>query len=98
MLAQLRNVLDRMRQGHTHPVNKLLHAIGIPMILSSGPLMPINPALAGTLFVLGWTLLFVGHAIEGKLPVFLQLIRELVWSRVTEGAAAAAAHPHAMPN
>jgi uncharacterized membrane protein YGL010W len=97
MLHQLRGVLDRMRQGHKHPVNRLLHTIGIPLILGSAPIMPLNPALGGGMFVVGWLLLFVGHAIEGKLPVFVQLIRELVWSRVTAGAAVAP-HPATMPN
>jgi uncharacterized membrane protein YGL010W len=63
--------------SHQHPLNRLAHTFGIPMILLSLPLM-----LAGAfwrpvlwygvgLFVVGWALQFVGHAIEGKPPEFL---------------------------
>ena len=81
MLPNLRGVLDRLRQGHQHPVSKVLHTIGVPMILASLPVMPINAGAGGALFVLGWVLLFIGHAIEGKVPAFLSGLRDLVWPR-----------------
>jgi uncharacterized membrane protein YGL010W len=63
-------------ESHQHPLNRLTHTIGIPMILVSLPIM-----LAGILstqalwigvflFILGWVLQFLGHAIEGKPPEF----------------------------
>ena len=63
--------------SHTNRVNKLLHMFGIPMIALSVALLVLSlfwgglfwPALV--LFVLGWVLQFVGHAIEGKPPEFL---------------------------
>jgi len=62
--------------SHQHPVNRFCHTIGIPLIvisigwfgiawIASGPrLLPL------TLFVVGWTLQFIGHAFEGKSPEF----------------------------
>jgi uncharacterized membrane protein YGL010W len=59
-------------ESHQHPLNRLTHTFGIPMILLSLPTL-----LAGILwrpllwcglglFVAGWGLQFLGHAIEGK--------------------------------
>jgi uncharacterized membrane protein YGL010W len=64
-------------ESHQHPLNKLAHTFGIPMIILSLPL-----ALAGIfwhplfwtalgLFIAGWALQFLGHAIEGKPPEFM---------------------------
>jgi len=65
-------------ESHQHPLNRMAHTFGIPMIVVSLPGM-----LAGifwrpmlwigiTLFVVGWALQFAGHAIEGKPPEFLK--------------------------
>ena len=65
-------------ESHQHPLNRLTHTFGIPIIMLSLPLL-----LAGivwraalwvgvVLFLLGWTLQFIGHAIEGKPPEFLK--------------------------
>jgi uncharacterized membrane protein YGL010W len=57
--------------SHQHPVNRLCHTIGIPLILIS-----LFVALSGAwraalvLFVAGWIFQFVGHAFERKLPEF----------------------------
>ena len=45
--------------SHQHPVNRLCHTFGIPLIAASLPL-----------FVVGWALQFIGHAFEGKPPEF----------------------------
>jgi len=63
--------------SHQHPVNRLCHTLGIPLIVvaivwlamawfSNGPLW-----LPATVFIAGWVLQFVGHAFEGKRPEFL---------------------------
>jgi uncharacterized membrane protein YGL010W len=58
---------------HTHPWNKVLHAIGIPIILAGIVLLVLTFWWAGAaLFVGGWTLLFVGHRLEGNKPAFFQ--------------------------
>lgn len=58
---------------HTNPWNKLLHGIGIPMILAGIVLLALTHWQIGLfLFVGGWILLFAGHRIEGNKPAFFQ--------------------------
>ena len=62
-------------RSHQHPINRICHTIGIPLIALSLPLVPVAWATGAwwmpvTLFVAGWTLQFVGHAVEGKPPEF----------------------------
>ena len=62
--------------SHRHPVNRICHTIGIPMIALSVPVFVAAAAGVGpwriplALFVVGWALQFVGHAFEGKRPEF----------------------------
>jgi len=64
--------------SHTHPVNRAMHTIGIPMIVVSLPLFAaawFKPAwwpLPAALFVLGWICQFIGHGFEGKPPEFFK--------------------------
>jgi uncharacterized membrane protein YGL010W len=65
--------------SHQHPVNRLLHTLGIPMIALSiviaaiGALfMPALLVMAAALFVVGWIFQFIGHAFEGKPPEFFK--------------------------
>ena len=65
--------------SHQHPVNRMLHTLGIPMIAVSILMAAVGvvaaPALlpyAGALFLIGWILQFVGHAFEGKPPEFFK--------------------------
>jgi uncharacterized membrane protein YGL010W len=64
--------------SHQHPVNRICHTLGIPLILLSLAVFAAGiffhhhlwmAALA--LFLLGWIFQFVGHAFEGKPPEFL---------------------------
>jgi uncharacterized membrane protein YGL010W len=63
-------------QSHQHPVNRLTHTFGIPMILVSLPLFVTGLVWHGVLwvalglFLAGWALQFIGHAFEGKPPEF----------------------------
>jgi uncharacterized membrane protein YGL010W len=58
---------------HTHRWNKLLHGIGIPIILTGIVLACLTFwRIGAALFVGGWTLLFVGHRVEGNKPAFFQ--------------------------
>ena len=65
-------------ESHQHPLNRLTHTFGIPIIMLSLPLLVLGIVWraglwAGvTLFVAGWALQFIGHAIEGKPPEFLK--------------------------
>jgi uncharacterized membrane protein YGL010W len=55
---------------HQHPLNRLTHSFGIPMIVISLPIFFLNWRWALTLFTAGWILQFVGHAVEGNQPAF----------------------------
>jgi uncharacterized membrane protein YGL010W len=68
--------IDQYARSHRHPVNRMCHTIGIPMIAVSLPLFAtaffidgLWPAPAA-LFVVGWVLQFAGHVVEGKPPEF----------------------------
>jgi len=62
--------IDNYKARHQHPLNKLCHMIGIPMITISWLLFFFNWRWALGLFLTGWILQFVGHAIEGNQPAF----------------------------
>lgn len=70
--------IDEYSKSHRHPVNKLTHKIGIPMIALSLPLFLVAPFVKNfwivpvALFVTGWIFQFVGHAFEGKPPEFFK--------------------------
>lgn len=65
-------------ESHQHPVNRLLHTFGIPMIAVSLPLFVVayfRPALWPLpvgLFLVGWVFQFAGHAFERKPPEFFK--------------------------
>ena len=64
--------LANYKAKHQHPLNRLLHAIGIPTIVVSIPLFFFNWRWALALFVFGWICQFAGHAIEGNQPAFFK--------------------------
>jgi uncharacterized membrane protein YGL010W len=58
---------------HTSTWNKLLHAVGIPMIFAGLVLLILMKWIWGAgFFIGGWALLFLGHKIEGNHPAFFQ--------------------------
>jgi uncharacterized membrane protein YGL010W len=65
-------------ESHQHPLNRLTHSFGIPIIMLSLPLLVAGIVwhtalwVGVALFVVGWTLQFIGHAFEGKPPEFLK--------------------------
>lgn len=70
--------IEEYAEGHQHPVNRLTHSFGIPMIAISILMVPVCFFVAGLwkialgLFILGWVLQFVGHYFEGKPPEFFK--------------------------
>jgi uncharacterized membrane protein YGL010W len=64
--------IENYKAKHRHPLNKMMHTIGIPMIVVSLPLFIFNWRWALGLFIVGWILQFVGHAIEGNQPAFFK--------------------------
>ena len=63
-------------QSHQHPVTRLCHTLGIPLIVVSLPLFLVVLLVPGfwpvpvALFIGGWIFQFVGHAFERKPPEF----------------------------
>jgi uncharacterized membrane protein YGL010W len=64
--------MEDYKAKHKHPLNRLTHNIGIPMIVVSLPLLFFSWRWALTLFVVGWIFQFIGHAIEGNQPAFFR--------------------------
>ena len=64
--------VDHYKSKHRHPLNKLAHSIGIPLIIVSLPLFFFSWRWALALFIVGWLFQFVGHAIEGNQPAFFR--------------------------
>lgn len=62
--------VENYKAKHQHPLNKLSHSVGIPLIVISLPLLFWSWRWALGLFIAGWILQFVGHAIEGNQPAF----------------------------
>lgn len=73
-------LLAQYRDDHQNPVNQACHTVGIPLIAGSLPVGAsiIGLPLAATMFTVGWTFQFVGHAFEGKKPSFVEDRRQLV--------------------
>jgi uncharacterized membrane protein YGL010W len=69
--------ITQYARSHQHPLNRMCHTFGIPLIALSIPLFLVALAVPGlwrvplAMFVLGWILQFLGHAIERKPPEFL---------------------------
>ena len=64
--------VENYKSKHRHPLNRLSHTIGIPLIVISVPLFFFNWRWALALFLGGWILQFAGHAIEGNQPAFFR--------------------------
>jgi len=79
----IRALLNDYEQNHQSLVCKASHAVGIPLIAVSIPMLLFRPKRALALFGLGWVLQFAGHAVEGKPPKFFEgaeyFLAGLVW-------------------
>ena len=70
------DLVTQYASSHQHPVNRLCHTIGIPLIVVSLIVFAASLVVAGAwkialaLFLVGWIFQFVGHAFEGKPPEF----------------------------
>jgi uncharacterized membrane protein YGL010W len=62
--------VDNYKSRHRHPLNKLSHSLGIPIIAVSVPLFFFSWRWALGFFVCGWLFQLIGHAIEGNQPAF----------------------------
>jgi uncharacterized membrane protein YGL010W len=64
--------IENYKAKHQHPLNKLSHSIGIPLIIISLPLFFFNWRWALALFIIGWAFQFLGHLSEGTRPAFFR--------------------------
>ncbi|HAD57641.1 MAG TPA: hypothetical protein DCG12_00145, partial [Planctomycetaceae bacterium] len=68
-LTMIRRFIDNYLPRHTHPLNRGLHAIGVPLSFIVAPAAAIAGAdwywHVGS-FIGGYVLQFAGHAIEGN--------------------------------
>jgi uncharacterized membrane protein YGL010W len=72
-MPDLQKYMAQYDHEHTDVWNKVLHAIGIPIILAGIILAIFTFWRVGlAMFIGGWILLFAGHRIEGNKPAFLQ--------------------------
>lgn len=91
--------VEDYKAKHRHPLNRLTHTFGIPLIVFSLPLLLFEWRWAAALFVAGWVLQFVGHAIEGNQPAFFRnpvyLLIGPVWLARRALGAVGIGKPHA---
>lgn len=70
--------IEEYAESHQHPMNRLTHTIGIPMIALALPLFIVAIFVSGfwvvpvALFAVGWIFQFIGHAFERKPPEFFK--------------------------
>lgn len=70
--------ISEYSKSHEHPINRLTHKIGIPMIAIAILLIPLAFFIEGfwkiplALFIIGWIFQFVGHGFERKPPEFFK--------------------------
>lgn len=64
----LRRFVQNYVERHLHPVNRLLHLVGVPLTFAVSIVLLVadQPWWALGCFVAGYVLQFVGHAIEGN--------------------------------
>ena len=72
-MSSLERYMAQYDHEHHNPWNKLLHGIGIPIIIAGIVAACCTWWKTGLgLFVGGWILLLAGHRIEGNKPAFFQ--------------------------
>jgi len=62
----------KYNEHHTHPVNRALHMIAIPVGFSSLVVLWFNWIIGLLLIPTAFALAWIGHLIEGNKPAFLQ--------------------------
>jgi len=101
-MAGLAHYMGQYDHEHHSGWNKLLHAIGIPMIFAGLVLLVLRHWGWGAgSFAGGWVLLLLGHRVEGNKPAFFQgpiyllvgpiWVAKEAWTFLFPGSAAAGA-------
>ena len=68
-------------QRHTHPLNRLLHLVGVPLTFVVTTVLVIRGEpwwWSVSSFACGYALQFLGHAIEGNAPGEMVLVKKLL--------------------
>jgi uncharacterized membrane protein YGL010W len=72
-MTSLDRYMAQYDHEHANAWNKILHGVGIPLIIAGIVLALLTFWRTGLgLFVAGWILLLAGHRIEGNKPAFFQ--------------------------
>jgi uncharacterized membrane protein YGL010W len=72
-MRDLEKYMAQYDHEHTNVWNKVLHGVGIPIVLAGIILAIFTFWRVGlALFIGGWILLLTGHRIEGNKPAFFQ--------------------------
>ncbi len=70
-MPDLEKYMAQYDHEHTNVWNKVMHGIGIPIIIGGMVLAALTFWRTGlAMFVGGWILLLAGHRIEGNKPAF----------------------------
>ncbi|QDU78891.1 hypothetical protein Pla110_05950 [Polystyrenella longa] len=82
----MKRFIDNYIERHLHPVNRLLHLIGVPLTFVVSVIFLVQEqywyALAA--FVGGYILQFAGHAVEGNDAGEVVLVKRLAGKPYTE--------------
>jgi hypothetical protein len=75
-----KGAIDNWMSRHRDPVSFWLHMVGVPACFVAAPIMLGVQQwwLAGALFVGGYALQFIGHAVEGNCSGEEMLVRKLL--------------------
>jgi uncharacterized membrane protein YGL010W len=71
-MRALESNMQKYEHEHTHPANRILHAVGIPIIFAGVVMFFFAWRWGLGLFCGGWVMLFLGHKLEGNNPAFFQ--------------------------
>lgn len=72
MIESFEAMLARYRRHHRHPVNRAMHAAGIPALAVALPVVFVEPRAGLALGAAGLGLQLLGHAVEGNMPLFVR--------------------------
>ncbi len=71
-MNSIEDYIAQYEHEHHNAANRILHAVGIPIIFAGIVMFFVRWPWGVALFSSGWILLFLGHKIEGNKPAFFQ--------------------------
>jgi len=81
-MSKVRDFLVDYCQRHAHPVNAVLHLIGVPAVFLGIYLVVTGHAAEGSsLFVVGYFLQYLGHKAQGNEVGEVTLLKH-IWRRL----------------